>query len=553
MFKKEIHKIRLMPSGQFFHAPRGRVLLEALFEAGIFLRTDCGGKGRCGKCMLKIITADHSEISPPDRTEQEVLGKRLVDSGYRLACRLRVCCDLVIEIPENSLQSPDIVRKGTVAPFLRPPFPVSEYPPRGIDTYALAVDLGTTTIALYLCDLVSRAVVASISVKNPQAIYGDDVMSRISAIAGNHNTLARLQALAVRAVEWGAVSLCRSTNIDPEKLKKMVIVGNSVMIHLFAGEDPSSIGICPHKPLFVEEKTFSAEEIGFDLSPSIKIQTLPLISGFLGSDIVAAGIATEIENSPKGTMLVDLGTNGEILLSAKDGFWATSCATGPAFEGATISHGMHAVSGAIDGVRIDRRTGEIVCSVLQYDLDKPKKPSGICGSGAVSAVAELLRTGVILENGRFNPDIHFPNLRYSDSGVFEFELISGENSQTGRPITLTQRDIRLIQLAKGALRSGIELVCRETGIEQPEKLLVAGAFGSFVIKGDALTIGMFPGLFEENIEVVGNAAGAGAILSLFDRGFLSRAKKLIHAIKVLDLSSHPAFQETFISFLPFSK
>lgn len=549
-----MHKIRLMPTNQCFHAARGRTLMEALIEAGIFLRADCGGKGRCGKCILKVIRADHSELKSPDESEQKLLGKRFLNSGYRLACRLRVCCDLVIEIPENSFQSPDIVRKGPVSPLLRTPFSVSKAPPDRIEnTYGLAVDLGTTTIAVYLCDLVSAAVMASISVRNPQSFYGDDVMSRINAVTGNRKTLAHLQAMAVKAVEWGVVSLCRSTNTDPKTLKKMMVVGNSVMIHIFAGEDPSSIGTCPHQPLFVEEKTFIAEEIGFAFSPSIKIRTLPLISGFLGSDIVAAGIATEIKNAPKGTMLVDLGTNGEILISAEDGFWATSCATGPAFEGATISHGMNAVSGAIDGVKIDRTTRKIACSVLQYDLDKEKKPSGICGSGVVSAVAEFLRTGIILETGRFNPDIHLPNLRYGENGGLEFELVSAENSQTGRAITLTQKDIRLIQLAKGALRAGIELACRETGIGHPEKLFVAGAFGSFVLKEDALAIGMFPKLPEENIEVVGNAAGAGAILSLYNGGFLTRAKELIHETKVLDLSSHPAFQETFVSSLPFSK
>lgn len=552
MLETEICKIRLMPANQCFRATRGITLLEALIEAGIFLRTDCGGKGRCGKCILRVTRADHALMPPPDESEQKVLGKQLLNSGFRLACRLRVCCDLVIEIPENSLQSPDIVRKGPIIPLLQVPSFVSQSPQDRVDTYGLAVDLGTTTIAVYLCNLFSGAVAASISVRNPQALYGDDVMSRISAVAGNRHTLTRLQTMVVKAVEWGVISLCRSTNTDPNTLKKMVVVGNSVMIHLFAGKDPSSIGIYPYKPLFLEEKTFSAGKIGLGFIPWIKIQTLPLISGFLGSDIVAAGMATGIENSPKGTVLVDLGTNGEVLVSAKDGFFATSCATGPAFEGAAISQGMQAVSGAIDGVKLDRMTQEIVCSVLQHDLNKVKKPSGICGSGAVSAVAEFLRTGIILETGRFNPDIHLPNLRYGDDGGLEFELVSAENSQTGRAITLTQKDIRLIQLAKGALRAGIELVCSEAGIRHPEKLLVAGAFGSFVNKEDALTIGMFPKLPTESIEAVGNAAGAGAILSLFNIGFLNRAKELIRAIKVLDLSSHPAFQETFISCLPFS-
>ena len=278
---------------------------------------------------------------------------------------------------------------------------------------------------------------------------------------------------------------------------------------------------------------------------------MPLISGFLGSDILAATLATELDRYQEGTMLVDVGTNGEVILLGKEGLFATSCATGPAFEGAAIRHGMQAISGAIDSVRINRASGEIEYSVIQKDPAIPQKPFGICGSGVVSIVAELLRAGILLKDGRFNRETHSPNFHYDDNGAPEFVVVSPEKAQTGRAVTLTQKDVRAIQLAKGALRTGIELLCQKTGRKRPKQLLVAGAFGNFIKQEDALTNGMFPELSEHDIEVVGNAAGAGAILTLFDAGFQSKARKLRQSIRVLDLTIHPEFQEAFVASLPF--
>jgi uncharacterized 2Fe-2S/4Fe-4S cluster protein (DUF4445 family) len=235
----------------------------------------------------------------------------------------------------------------------------------------------------------------------------------------------------------------------------------------------------------------------------------------------------------------------------KDGLSATSCATGPAFEGAAISHGMHAVSGAIDAVNIDKTSGKAIYSLIQQNPAKPKKPAGLCGTGVISTVAELYKTGLILKDGAFDSQADSAYLRLNENQLSEFILVPAENTQDGRPVTFTQKDVRAIQLAKGALRTGIDLLCQETGMELPTKLLVAGAFGSFINKKDALRIGMFPRISEQNIDVVGNAAGAGAILALFDENILTRANELTRATRVIDLSTHPDFQETFINSLAF--
>ncbi|MBW1711150.1 MAG: DUF4445 domain-containing protein, partial [Deltaproteobacteria bacterium] len=358
-----------------------------------------------------------------------------------------------------------------------------------------------------------------------------------------------LQKMVVRAIEWGAVSLLKSNQIDDESIRKMVVVGNSTMMHLFLAEDPSSLGVSPYHPKFVEERISKADILRFRFYDAVNVLTLPLISGFLGSDIVGAALATGIKNTDNGTMLIDVGTNGEVMLRGNRELLGTSCATGPAFEGATLRHGMPAVSGAIDAVKIDPEKGHVSCSLIQNNPERPKKAAGICGSGVVSAVAELLRAGILSESGRFNSDLRHPNICAGEDGVLEFVLASSGDTETNRPITLTQKDIRAVQLAKGALITGIELLCREMALDRPKKLLVAGGFGSYLNKEDAMTIGMFPRLPEDDIQVVGNAAGEGAVLALLYSDFRRKAKELAETTRVVDLAADPAFQETFFGSL----
>jgi len=538
-----------LPDGKSFQAGKGESLLEVLTGNGILLKSGCGGKGLCGKCLVRIPEHSSDSISLREDSEVRILGEKDLQAGYRLACRVKISGDLSVEIPDKSLLGPEVVQK---CPILLPEHMYSAAPSANrADSYGLAIDLGTTTIAVYLCNLVSEKVIGSISVKNPQAMFGDDVISRISVVAENAEKLPRLQEMAVKAVEWCVISLCRSIHIDPGQIRSAVVAGNSTMIHIFTGENPSSIGIYPYKPLFVNNKNFRAEDVGFEFNPSADIFTLPLISGFLGSDIVAAAIATGVETAPAGTMLVDIGTNGEVILTGKKGLFATSCATGPAFEGATIRHGMHAVSGAIDAVKIDRLNGGVSCSVIHGSRNTTPLASGICGSGVVSAVAELYRAGFLSRYGRLNTSSGSPRIRRDRNGVLEFELVSADKSDTRQAITLTQNDIRKVQLAKGALLAGMKMLCETAGLTLPKKLLVAGAFGTYIDKKDARTIGMFPDLPEENIVVVGNGAGAGAVLALFNPDLRGRATELARAATVLDLATLPEFQKIFLSSLSF--
>jgi uncharacterized 2Fe-2S/4Fe-4S cluster protein (DUF4445 family) len=459
--------------------------------------------------------------------------------------------NVFIEIPAESLATAEVVQKGL--PDIVSRLKVRKPPKRSVppSAFGLAVDLGTTTIAVYICDLATGKVAGSTSVRNPQAIFGDDVISRISAVQTVESGLRRLQNLAVQAVDWAVSAVSRHLRIDPHQIGCGTVVGNSTMIHLLLGEDPSSIGVFPFTPLFSEEQIRTGDALGMKFNPNVRLHTLPLMSGYLGADLIGAALAVDILAQPAGTLLVDVGTNGELLLVTGTGFSATSCATGPALEGACIRHGMQAASGAIDAVRFDFATRRLTYNLIQLDPAHPKPASGLCGSGVISAVAELLHAGVISADGSFNAISGALSLRKAENGVSDFEIVSADGSRGQAPIVLTQPDVRAVQLAKSALRTGIDLLCRENRMQRPRKILLAGAFGSFLNIRDSLRIGMFPDLPEVEIEVVGNAAGAGAILALLEPDRFHTAREIVKRTRVFDLATHTDFQAAFIQNLLF--
>jgi uncharacterized 2Fe-2S/4Fe-4S cluster protein (DUF4445 family) len=528
----------------------GFTLTEALVSAGIMLRSDCGGRGRCGKCLVQAKAMEPGALSAPDESESKSLGDERLAAGLRLACRATISKDVSLDFPEESLLSPEVVQKGLPLLPERLKKMATGAGRRIPADFGVAIDLGTTTIAVYLCDLRESAIIGSTSARNPQAIFGDDVISRISTVRNDAGTLPRLQTLAISAIDWAIAALCRRAQVGPESVGAMVAVGNSTMIHLLLGEDPSSIGVFPYSPQFVEARSLAAGSIGFKFNPAAGLRTLPLISGYLGADIIGAALAADLVRETPGTLLVDVGTNGEIIFLSESGLAAASCATGPAFEGAAIRHGMQATSGAIDSVAFNPQRGCLDYTVIQ-SASARSKAAGICGSGVINAVAELLRAGIISRSGRFDANSGSPCLKTGENVAAEFEIVSASASRTGRPITITQADVRAVQLAKGALRTGIDLLCRERGVERPSKILLAGAFGSYINKADALEIGMFPEMEERRIATIGNAAGAGAVLVLFDESGFERAREMAQATRVLDLASHPDFQETFIRSLSF--
>jgi uncharacterized 2Fe-2S/4Fe-4S cluster protein (DUF4445 family) len=514
------YHINLLPHGRQIDVKPGISLMEALMEQSIFLRSDCGGKGVCKKCRVKTF---------PSKGDPE----------FKKACTFTVSEDISIEIPESSMLSSHIITKAPAS--LPKVFKDLFKDVKAKDAYGIAVDLGTTTIAIYLCNTIQGKIISSLAVKNPQALYGDDVMSRIGTIGQDKKNLGRLQKLVVRAIEWGIKELLASLEFKDEMISKMVAVGNPTMIHILAGIDPKSIGISPYLPAFYEARQVSSKDMGFAIK-EFPIQLLPQVSGFIGGDILSAALAVDLENQPKGTLLVDLGTNGELMLKGKDRYFATSCATGPAFEGATLACGMQAIPGAINKVKING--GKIL---PEYTFINPSnssglKPSGICGTGVISCVAQFCKQEIIALNGAFSKEASKKN---------QFVLVPENLSANGSDVFISQKDIRSVQLGKAALITGIEFLLKEAGFDSPEKIIIAGAFGTFLDKRDMMALGMIPDMDFEKVEVAGNSAGAGAIMALCDNRFLEKAIQMPAKIIVVDLACNKDFQDVFVQKLSF--
>ncbi len=525
----KIFDIQLLPHGRHIKGKSGRNLMETLVDHSIFLRSDCGGRGNCGKCKVNKFDSNGSSESIT-------------------SCTLEITEDLKIEIPESSMLSAHIISKAPVV------FPDSfnnrTIDPGIDDRYGIAADLGTTTIAIYLCNMTSEKILSSIAIKNPQALYGDDVMSRIGAIGMEENNLKHLQKLVVRAMEWGIIELLHSHELEHNEITQIVTVGNPTMIHILAGVDPKPIGTFPYQPAFYEARMIQSSEIGFSLG-EIPLQILPQVSGFIGGDILAAALAVDLDNQPEGSLLIDLGTNGELLLKGKDKLFATSCATGPAFEGASLSCGMQAIPGAVNSVVIEKAEDFPDYTIINPKNSPRVKPFGVCGTGVISGVAEFCRKQIIEPGGAFKKEDTIKPLQKDLDGKPHYILVPENSSQDGSAVFISQKDIRSVQLGKGALITGIEFLLKAAGYEKPEKIIIAGAFGTFLEKDDMVTLGMIPDIKLDKIEVAGNSAGAGAVMVLCDDIFLKKAVEMADRITTVDLACDQKFQEVFVQKLSF--
>lgn len=522
--------ITLLPHGRQIVVGDSKNLLESLFANNIFLRSDCGGKGTCGKCRVEVVDKEGAATSLE-------------------ACTVRVTEDISLRIPEESLLSAHIIDK---APAILPASFSAESPvdSSANENHGIAVDLGTTTLAVYLCDTVKRTVRCSVAVKNPQALYGDDVMTRIGQIGADREKLVRLQQLVIKAIEWGVRALLADAGLEGDGLPEMVVVGNPTMIHILLGVSPFSIGLSPYTPEFCEARQTRATDLGLAF-PQMMVHTLPQVSGFIGGDMLAAILATELADRATGTLLIDLGTNGELVLKGRDGLYATSCATGPAFEGAALSCGMQAIPGAIDKVVIEDREKTPNYSVVQKNNGKVVRPSGLCGSGVISAVSSLLRTGLVDRSGLFDKSSSIASLRQSAGHGRRYVIVPAERTAYGREIVISQKDIRSVQLGKAALITGIEFLMRAAGVATLSKIMIAGAFGSYLDKEDMVALGMIPAIDPSCIEVFGNSAGAGAIMALCDEKYRIRAEEYAAGLRVIELAASSDFQNVFIQRLGF--
>ncbi|MBU4228501.1 DUF4445 domain-containing protein [bacterium] len=422
-------------------------------------------------------------------------------------------------------------------------------------SYGIAFDIGTTTVVGYLVDLESGIELSVVAKTNPQVVYGDDVISRIGFTRQDKDGLLKLQKEIVNTLNEIIKETAQRAKISSDNIYKMSVAGNTCMHHLLLGLNPSYIASSPYIPVIKEDLSIKIRDIPeLTLKPNANIYMLPNISAYVGADIIAGVLATCMWKKEKNILFLDLGTNGEIVLSARGKLWACSAAAGPAFEGARISSGMRAAEGAIDKVKMDYKS-------FAYSVIKAGKVRGICGSGLIDLIAEMLKLGLINKSGKLidreecNSELSEEIKKRIIKGEKgnKFLLAKDKETENGKPIYLTQRDIRELQLAKAAIFAGIKILLKEVNIspEDIQEILLAGAFGNFIDKESARRIGLIPFFPLEKIESVGNAAGRGAEIALLSEKTRKICEKISKDIKYIELSSRADFQEEFIKAMSF--
>jgi uncharacterized 2Fe-2S/4Fe-4S cluster protein (DUF4445 family) len=598
-------KVTFQPSGRSVFVLPGTLLLEAAGRAGIVLQTPCGGRGTCGKCRVRI-TDGHC---PPSPAAERVLSARQIREGERLACRAYIQEPLVVDIPDESrfdaaqqILTADAGRRTVLNPVVhkrhfRLRMPASEDAVSDVarlksaigqvtipfhllmnvaaflrthqwegtavvagnrlialeigdttkNAYGVAFDLGTTTVVGTLFDLATGQEKSVRSTINPQVGFGDDVISRISRVRENHGALGNLQQAGLKAVNSVIHGLCEQAGVDARHIYEAVIAGNSTMQQLLCGLDPSALGEVPFVQTFDGALTIPAQALGLAVNPGGDVFVFPQIGGFVGGDTVAGMLAAGLDKVEAPTLLIDIGTNGEIVLAHDGKLQATSTAAGPAFEGARIVQGMRATAGAIEKVLIG---DDVLLNVIRNT-----RPAGLCGTALIDAVAELLRKGILDSTGRILPPDEAPSdlsdeLRgrlVAMDGQTHFLLVPAEDAASGEAIYLWQRDVRELQLAAGAIRAGINILLRRVGLEHEDLggVLLAGAFGNFIRRNNARRIGLLPQIPCGRIHFIGNAASLGAKLALLSADERGRAELLRSRTEHVDLSLDPEFQMEF--------
>lgn len=428
--------------------------------------------------------------------------------------------------------------------------------------YGLAVDIGSTTIAGFLCDLRTGQILATDSTMNPQVTYGEDLMSRISYAMTNPNGLDKMHEAIIEALNKLAARAAKEAGIRPRDIHEAVFVGNTTMIHILLGINPIELGGAPFALANREAMDIKARELGLRLHPCANVHVLPAEAGHVGADNVAVLIAEEPYNQDEIVLTVDVGTNAEIVLGNREWLYSASSPTGPAFEGAQIAYGMRAAPGAIERVRIDPETkiarfrviGEEKWSdewqtgaTVPAEAQPRHLAAGICGSGIIEVVAEMFLAGILLPDGRFNPVISDQYSVISWEGKKgAYVLATAEQSATGKPILVTQDDVRNIQLAKAALYAGAKLLMNRAGITAVERIVLAGAFGSYIDPKYAMILGLIPNCDLSKVYAVGNAAGDGARIALLNKEKRAEAQQIARWVRYVETAVDPDFQHEFV-------
>ncbi len=622
-------KIIIEPIGKRIFLNKPVCGLKAIIDAGLGIKSVCAGKGTCGKCRIVIL---NKEKKPANKKEQEILSPDEIDNGVRLACQQIFDRNLIIYIPSSSLseeqklqvkgeekiievdpvcnkyfvklkeadlgdlesdfsriksflknkynlkvnsidyrslvEMPSIIRNNSweiTVTVRNDEIILIEGKDRTKNNFGLAIDLGTTKIAFLLVDLVTGKTIDSKGVMNPQVSYGEDVMSRLNFAMQSQDNANKIQKVVATKINEAVSELCRKNNLTHKEITEMTVVGNTAMHHLLLGLPVNQLGLSPFVSLTNDSLQIKAREIGIKIAPGGYIFLPPPIAGFVGSDHLAVILATEIHKKKGNYLGIDIGTNTEIVLKSGKKITSVSTASGPAFEGAHVKYGMRAAPGAIERVLIDSKT-----HIPSVQTINDIKPVGICGSGILDAIAELLKAGIINRNGKFKTDLDC--VRRDSKGEFSYILApSGDDNRRRensnvlengkcftkrcgeKDISINQKDIVEIQLAKGAIRAGIEVLLEHADIsfKDIDRIIVAGAFGSYIDPKNVINIGMFPNVQLRKIRQVGNAAGVGAKMILISKKQRANAEKIAKKIGYLELAVFPSFNNHFINSMQF--
>lgn len=582
------------PIGRRGSITEGKCLLDAARELGIGIATICDGRGTCHSCRIQIVKG---KTTPPTPGELRFFSAVEIKKGWRLACQACPLEDCRIFVPPESMTTPqrtqvegieipvkpdpvinyykvkltpptlddltadadrlitalkyeynlncntiDLSVLQTLSPLLRElawecdvavrENEIINVSPMPACALGLAVDMGTTKIAAYLIDLTSGETIARKAMMNPQISYGEDIVSRMTRAIGSPEEAKRLQSLAVEAVNTLANDLCRELNLKATDIINAVIVGNTAIHHLLLGLPVKQLATAPYVAAIREAIDIKAREIGVDIAPGAYIHIPANIAGFVGADHTADLLTIDALQIKDSVLLIDIGTNTEISLIHKGKITSVSCASGPAFEGGHIRYGMRAGAGAIERFRIEN-------GKIEYQTIDNAKPAGFCGSGVLDAMAQMYQNGIIDSGGRMVSD---KTTIRSDNGQREFIVHRGE-----RPISITQGDIRELQLAKAAIRTGIQILLESAGLvdDNIDRVIIAGAFGTYIDVESAIAAGMLPPLPLDRFSQIGNAAGMGAKLALISTERRDEARKIAEQAHYIELATAPHFMATF--------
>ena len=414
------------------------------------------------------------------------------------------------------------------------------------DCYGLAIDIGTTKIACSLVNLATGEGVATFGMVNPQILFGEDILTRITYVMRNTGGGRELQEKVIGGINHLIADCCAASNTDPRHIYEAVLVANTAMHHLLLGITPHHLALSPYIPAVKGSLNFKARELNLKVHPEANIHILPVIAGFVGPDCVADVLATGLFEARDNCLLLDIGTNTEVVLGNRDRMLCCSCASGPAFEGGHLKHGMQAMSGAIEKVAIEPGSLKVTYETIDH-----APPKGICGSGILDCIAGMLKAGVINRKGLIQREPPLPGVRRNQDG--ETEFVIARAGRESRDIVVTQGDIGTIQLAKGAIYAGVSILMREMKIQPPDlkQVYIAGAFGSHLDPASALAIGMLPDVPPGIIKSAGNTAVAGAKMALISRKARKTCERISARAEYIELATHPDFHSVFLEALRF--